>query len=347
MHNLEIVDGVAQMAYAGETPWHSLGKRVPADLTPEQMCKAAGLDWEVERRIAYVEVNGKRAASTSGALVRKANGRNIKEERILTFLPNRDKWFELQNKEAFSFFNDFVMEGGMEMHTAGSLADGELVWALAKIKESFHVLKRRDEVQSFLLFTNPHRFGRAIDVRFTPTRVVCNNTLSVALNAKDAFKVSASHRNPFNAEIVKEQLGLAHTKFGEYKDRAQFLAGKKYKPQEMIDYFKAIFPVGSQKKRPDGTLPKRAPKEFHRGASYAMAIVDTQPGADVAPGTWWNLYNAATFYTNHLAGKTDTSRVESLWYGDSQKTNVNALNLAVKGADGKLGEGIKELLAAS
>lgn len=349
-HKLEIIDGKAQMAYAGEEPWHGLGTKVPPDLTPAQMCEAAGLDWEVETRTAYCDVNGERIATKAGMLVRKPNGKNITTEKILTFLPNHDKWHELQNDKAFEFFNDFVMKGDMEMHTAGSLElkSGVYVWALAKVKESFKVVGRKDEVQSYLLFTNPHQFGTSIDVRGTPTRVVCWNTISMALQArlKEAFKVSTSHRNPFDADTVKEKLLLAHNKLGEYKERAQFLASKQYTVPEMIDYFKAVFPTNKQKKRADGSEPKRAPKEFHRGAQYAMSIVDTQPGAEFAPGSWWNLFNAATFYTNHLAGKSESTRVESLWYGENAQRNIDALNLAVKGADGKLDEGIKELLAA-
>lgn len=348
MHNLEIIDGKAQMAWAGEPPWHTLGKKVPADLTPEQMKDAAGADWLVEKRPAYCEVNGSQIATRAGMLIRLPNGKNIKEEKILTFLPNREKWNDLQNHQAFEFFDDFVAQGNMEMHTAGclELKNGVYVWALARIKESFNAVGKKDEVQSYLLFTNPHQYGTSIDVRFTPTRVVCWNTISMALSDTKALKVSTTHRNRFDPEEVKQKLNLAHHELDGYKQKAKFLASKKYSVQEMIDFFKTVFPVNPQKKRKDGKEVKRAQKEFHRGAEYSMSIVDTQPGADIAPGTWWNLYNAATFYTNHLSGKSVPTRVESLWYGDSAKTNMQALDLAVKGADGKLYDGIKELMAA-
>lgn len=326
-HNLEIVDGVASIAYANETPWHKLGQKAPGDLTPEQLAKLARADFRVEKRPLFVEINGERKQSKAGALVR-VGGALGNEEKILTFLPRMSSWHELQNEEAFKFFNEFVAAGDMSMETVGVLGEGEMVWALAKVKESFYVVKKKDEVQSYLLFSNPHEFGRSIDVRFTPTRVVCNNTLTLALNEKGTQRVSSSHRNPFNADDVKEKLGIASYKLNEYKEAAQFLASTKYKNEDIVEYFKRVFPVNETKAKVEGTEVKKQ-KELHRGASYSMAIVDTQPGADIAPGTFWNLYNAATYYTNHLAGKSDSSRVKSLWFGDSEKTNKIALKEAI------------------
>lgn len=329
-HMLEIKDGVASMAYSGETPWHHLGKKVPGDLTPAQMCEASGTDWKVEKRQCSLTLNGKASKIPAYGLVRLPNGKNVKEESILTILPSGKTWFEHQNEEAFEFFNEFVHAGDMDMETAGSLRDGKIVWALARVKESFYVGKKKDVVQSYLLFTNPHIFGQAIDVRFTPVRVVCNNTLTAALDAKSTQRVASSHRNPFDAAAVKEKLGLASYKLNEYKERAQFLATKRYTPETMMEYFKEIFPANASRTKEGST---RKAKEFHKGASTAAAIIDQQPGADMSPGTWWNAFNAATFYTNHLAGKSDSTRVHSLWYGDAMKQNQRALNKAVEYAN--------------
>ena len=159
---------VETMAYAGETPWHGLGQRVPGDLTPAQMLTSAGLDWSVDKIQSFVNINGKQVYTGKDALVRSSDGR------ILDVVSQ--DWNPLQNEEAFEFFNDFVCSGDMEMHTAGSLKHGQIVWALAKVKESFDVFGG-DQVDSYLLFTLPHKFGQSIDVRFTPIRVVCNLSL--------------------------------------------------------------------------------------------------------------------------------------------------------------------------
>jgi phage/plasmid-like protein (TIGR03299 family) len=173
-HMIEIVNGKAQMAYAGDVPWHGLGTKVPADLTPDQMLEAAGLDWTVEKKDLTFEVGGEQiVAPGKKALVRSSDGA------LLDVIG--DNWNPLQNSEAFEFFNDFVAAGDMEMHTAGSLEDGRRVWALAKVNDTFEVFKG-DVIEQFLLFSNPHKYGQVIDVRMTPTRVVCNNTLTMALN---------------------------------------------------------------------------------------------------------------------------------------------------------------------
>src|SRR6056300_1121700 len=112
------------------------------------------------------------------------------------------------NEKAFEFFSEYVMAGDMEMHTAGSLKDGQMVWALAKVKDSFEILGG-DRVDSYLLFSNPHQYGKSIDIRFTPIRVVCNNTLTFSLESKAERSVRVGHRVEFDASFVKEQLGIA------------------------------------------------------------------------------------------------------------------------------------------
>ena len=324
-HRIEILDGVPQIAYAGAVPWHSLGKKVPHDLTPEQMCVEAGADWEVEKRNAYCEVNGKKIMTNAGFLIRKPNGRHIKEEKILTTLKRVDTWHEYQNKEAFAFFKDFVMAGHMDMDVAGVLKEGELVWATAKIKDGFKV-SNKDHIESYLLFILSHRHGTAHSVLLSNVRAVCNNTVQAALASAEAgSKVSISHRNPFDPVAVKEKLGIAHQKTLEYKEQAQFLAKTKYREDQVKEYFTTVFPANPSKKK-EGS--KRQTKEMHKGASTSMLLVDHQPGADLAPGTWWNLYNAVTYYTNHIMGKSDDTRVDSLWTGDSFKINQDALTLA-------------------
>ena len=196
---------VETMAYAGALPWHGLGVPVSNDLTPAQMQQKAGLDWEVEKVDAYINVGGEQVPTGQQALIRTSDN---------TILTNvGENWNPVQNSEAFNFFSDYVMAGDMEMHTAGALKNGQIVWALAKVKESFDVFGKEDQVDSYMLFSNPHQYGKAIDVRFTPIRVVCNNTLTLSLSQKADKSVKVGHRSVFNPEMVKEQLGIAHEKF--------------------------------------------------------------------------------------------------------------------------------------
>lgn len=303
---------IETIAYAGETPWHGLGTKVPADLSPDQMLKKAGLDWSVRKVQAYAEVAGKKVAVGKSALVRDS------DDRILDVVS--DDWNILQNEKAFEFFHDFVAAGDMEMHTAGSLRDGQLVWALAKVHDGF-TLFEGDTVESYLLFSNPHKYGWSIDVRFTPIRVVCNNTLTLSLNTASKNMVKVSHRREFDADMVKETLGVAKEKLVKYKEMAQFLGSKRYNDKTIVEYFKRVFPVvgGPDKK-----------KEMSISASKALDVINTQPGANFAEGSFWSAFNTVTFMVDHKLGRNQDTRLSNAWFGNGKKIKNDALETAIE-----------------
>ena len=318
-HMLEIVEGKAQMAYAGDVPWHGLGVKVSNDLTPEQMLKAAGLDWTVDPVELFAEVGGNRLPTGHRALVRSSDQRVID---VIT-----DDWNPVQNSEAFEFFNDFVAHGDMSMETAGSLKDGKIIWALAKVKDSFDLFGGKDRVDAYLHFTNPHQYGQSIDVRFTPIRVVCNNTLTLSLNSKSKNMVKVSHRREFDPEQVKEALGVAKQKLAKYKEMAEFLSQKRYTDENVVDYFKRIFPVLTTK--------ADSKKELSNSAERGLEIVkfDKQPGAEFGKGTYWELFNTVTYMTDHEIGRSVDARLTSAWYGANKNLKTKALEMAVEMAD--------------
>ena len=318
-HEVEIVDGVAQMAYAGELPWHGLGVSVSNDLTPMQMMQKAGLDWEVEKVDAFVRWKGDNVATGQQALIRSTDGK------VLTNVGAN--WNPVQNEEAFNFFAEYVAAGDMEMHTAGSLKDGQQVWALAKIKESFDVFGKEDTVESYLLFSNPHQYGKSIDVRFTPIRVVCNNTLTFSLNAHAERSVKVGHRTVFNADDVKTTLGLASEKFTQYKDMAQFLGNRRFTADSLIQYYSQVFPSTS---RTDTETAVSVKEDLSRNAQTAYDMLEIQPGAEFGAGTWWQAFNSVTYVTDHLQGRNAENRLHNQWFGNNRLRKVKAANLAVQ-----------------
>lgn len=303
---------VETMAWAGQTPWHGLGKEVPADLSPEQMMIAAGLDWKVEPIKTYAEIQGKQVYTGMNALVRST------DSHILDVVP--DTWNPLQNEEAFEFFNDFVKAGDMSMNTAGSLRNGQIVWGLAKVNESFDLFDG-DVVDSYLLFTCPHKFGQSIDVRLTPIRVVCNNTITLALGQKVDNMVKVSHRRKFDGDQVKMTLGIASEKMEKYKEMAEFLGNKKASQETMVEYITRVFPAMSKT------------KEVSKPAQKAIAVIESQPGAQYAEGTFWQAFNAVTFTIDHILGRTQETRLSSAWYGPNRQRKIDALKLAVEMAE--------------
>jgi len=311
-HELEIVNGEAQMAYVGDVPWHGLGTKVDRELTPDQFQKVAGLDWTVEKQ-PLVTATGI-PIKNKEALIRSS------DNSVLDVVGKG--WNPVQNSEAFEFFHDYVMAGDMEMHTAGSLKDGQMVWALAKTKESFELFKG-DQTDNYFLFTNPHQFGKSINIRMTPIRVVCNNTLTLSLSQDTDKMVTVNHRKAFDPDMVKEQMGIAKEKMEQYKSMAAFLGSKRATGDNIIQYFNEVFGAPA-KEKVEGAMPFTS-----RNAKIAMENLTTQPGAQFAEGSWWQAFNSVTYMTDHLQGREGDSRLQSAWYGRNRKVKLNALDKAL------------------
>jgi len=312
-HELEFVNGQAQMAYVGALPWHGLGVKVDDNLAPAEMMKAAGVDWRVQEIESFVDFNGQKIPTGMKALVRETDGR------VLTQVGKG--WHPVQNEEAFEFFNDFVEAGQMKMHTAGSLKNGEIIWALAKVEDDFELFNG-DKVESYFLFSNPHQYGKTIDIRFTPIRVVCNNTLTLSLNQTAQNAVRLNHRRQFDAEAVKEMMGIAHVKMDQYKEMAEFLGSKRTTEDTVKQYFGALL----------GTSNKEE-GELSRKGKRAMEVLIEQPGAEFAEGSWWSAFNAVTYMTDHELGRSADTRMQSAWYGANRKLKTDALELALEMAE--------------
>ena len=189
-------------------------------------------------------------------------------------------------------------------------------------KNDGFTLANDDEVKGYLLFSNPHVYGKSIDVKFVMTRVVCNNTLSMALTERGQPAVRLSHRNHFNPEMVKELLGISHNRVEQFKEAAEFLSSKRYSDKAYKLFLSQVFGTSNQ----EGKI-------LSRTAERALEIVDTQPGADMSPGTWWNAYNSVTYMTDHEMGRSADTRAAAAWFGHNAKRKLDALNLAVEMAE--------------
>ena len=310
---------VETMAYAGETPWHGLGVRVEDTLSVKDMMKAAEIDWGVAKSPMFYDVNGRVINSGKFALLRET------DDKFLDTVS--DTWEPCQNEDAFAIFEEFVEAGELEMNTAGSLKDGQIVWGLAKMKEQF-ALFNDDVTEQYLLLVNPHKFGSGIHVRSTPIRVVCNNTLSFSLGTHSAVKSSQNHRQAFDVDAMKDAIGIAKEKFETYKEAAVFLSKKKFNVVTLEDYFASVFPGYSAKNSEAGEKIK-----LSRAAERALEVVEHQPGAEFGKGTWWQALNAVTYLTDHELGRDADSRLRSAWFGVNKDRKNNALATAIEMAE--------------
>jgi len=308
---------VETMAYAGQVPWHGLGFPVSDNLTPLEMMKAAGCDWRVNKLPLNYTIDDDGTTLTvpnKEVLVRTS------DYSVLDIVgPN---WNPLQNEDAFAFFKDFVSKGDMQMHTAGSLQDGKIIWALAKVNETFEPIKG-DIIEPYILLVNPHVRGKAIEARSTPIRVVCKNTMNFALSLQtNGNRITVNHNQAWDENYVKEMLGLAKASATKYAEEATFLATKYYDDVTIDDYFSTVFPHS------DTTS-----KEFSKNAHRAHEVLSEQPGADLADGTWWNAFNAVTYMTDHELGRSTSTRLNSAWFGANRTKKQLALNKAIEFAE--------------
>ena len=307
---------VETMAYAGEVPWHGLGVKVNDDLTVDEMIEAAGLNWTVSKQPTFYRIGDEEISTGKFALIRDTDKK---------FLSNvSDGWEPCQNRDAFSIFEEFVERNELEMHTAGSLKDGQVTWGLAKMKDQF-ALFNDDVTEQYLLLVNPHVFGQGIHVRSTPIRVVCNNTLSFALGKASEVQATQNHRAAFDAERMKEAIGLTREKLRQYETMASFLASKRYNDEKFKEYLNVVFPNFSKKEEKQ--------TELSRNANRAYEIVETQPGAEYGKGTWWQAFNSVTYLVDHELGRNADTRLQSAWLGVNKDRKNMALEKAVEFAE--------------
>ena len=227
---------VETMAFANETPWHGLGNPVSNDMTPQEMMVASGCDWEVAVSSNHYPPDHAHYPSmpieNSNFIERLSDGAILGEYVAGDYKP-------VQNVELFEFFQEFIDNGSMYLHTAGSLLGGRKVWCMATTKEGF-TLGDNDQVVNNLLFTISHTGKHANSALNTPVRVVGANTMRLAMESADDI-VTHNHRAVFDREALKVALGISSKNFGEFEELAKAMAKKVLTGEEEIQFFQAVF----------------------------------------------------------------------------------------------------------
>ena len=222
---------VESMFYVRETPWHGLGTRVMEVPDSRDALIAAGLDWNVVQEPIYTAEN----ALINGY---KANVRDS-DRRVLGVVSDRYK--VVQNQEAFAF-TDELLGQGVRYETAGSLQDGRKVWLLAHMPHEYIISGER--ISPYLLFSNTHDGSGAIKVALTPIRVVCNNTLNLALRTAQR-SWSMIHTGDIKSKMkeAKDTLFKAERYMDELGKEFEKLRMKKLSDQEVMDYIEILLPI--------------------------------------------------------------------------------------------------------
>ncbi|MCI0462766.1 MAG: DUF932 domain-containing protein [Gemmataceae bacterium] len=315
-------DGRTAMMYCGEAPWHGLGTRLDAPATAAEAITAAGLDYEVTLTPM---------TTTDGLPVPQRRAVVRADTRTVLGVVS-DRFVPVQNRQAFGFLDAIVAEGGLRYHTAGALGQGERIWLLAKLPDQIRVRGGDDLVDKYLLLSNAHNGSAALRVLFTPVRVVCANTLSLAHRQGAGEGVSIMHKGDLEAKIRQAQqvLGLAQRFFDDAAAIIDRLSAYSPSSTQLTAYFRELYPDPEESKN-NGRAAK-ARSELQR--LFEEGVGHDQPGVK---GTAWAAYNAVTEYVDHhrsARGLDDHDRagrrLDSIWFGHGAQVKERAWNLALE-----------------
>lgn len=320
-HNLATTNGKAAFAFYGEEPWHHLGQKLDAPASAEEAIAAAGLDYE----ITLTDV-----ATVDGMMVPRTKAVVRYDSQTVLGVVS-DRYVPVQNKQAFCFLDQIVAEGGVRYHTAGALGRGEKIFLLAKLPGHIRVKNTDDLVDKFLLLSNAHDGSAALRVLFTPVRVVCQNTLSMALRQGENQGVSIRHNGNLTAKIEEAQrvLGLATTFYDDAQVKIDRLASIHPTQAQLDLYFKTLYPDPEADE--DNGRAKQTRETLSR--LFEEGIGRDMPGIK---DTMWTAYNAVTEMLDHgrFRGKSDTeratNRLTSIWWGTAAKMKERAWDSALE-----------------
>ena len=230
---------IESMFYVRETPWHGLGTKVLEAPASKDALQLAGLDWRVLQEPIYTAME----ELVDGY---KANVRDS-DRKVLGVVT--DRYRVIQNDEAFAF-TDELLGAGVKYETAGSLQGGRKVWLLAHMPHEYIISGER--ISPYLLFSNTHDGSGAIKVALTPIRVVCQNTLNLALaNAKRSWSMIHTGDIKEKMQEAKDTLFLAENYMDELGKEFEALRMKKLTDKQVMEYIEILLPIE------DGSTPQQ------------------------------------------------------------------------------------------
>ncbi|MGE8623216.1 DUF932 domain-containing protein [Acinetobacter schindleri] len=335
-----------QMAYIGDTPWHGLGNQLTQNQPIEIWAQQAGMDWRIE-------------SSDVSYMAQNERGQSIimpyEEQRVLyrsdTHAPLSvvsQRYQEVQPMEILEFYRDLTEQSGFELETAGVLKGGKKFWALARTGQST-ALKGKDVSNGYILLATACDGTLATTAQFTNIRVVCNNTLAIALRGQNssAGVVKVPHSTKFDADKVKQQLGISVRAWDEHMYEMKQLSQRKVTQGEAAAYFDAVFnntsmSVADQEENiiqfyrniATPTPTKEKPEPNGRAMAKVMNMFNGQGrGAELssAKDTAYGLLCSITEFADHERRAMSTDhRLDSAWFGAGAALKQRGLEQALR-----------------
>ncbi|CAN7505485.1 DUF932 domain-containing protein [Cupriavidus necator] len=315
---------VQTMAYVGETPWHGLGNPLAANQSLDVWAERAGMNWRIEEsEVRYV--SGTEGFGTIHAFSEQKVLYRSDTKAPLSVVSSR--YQVVQPSEILEFYRDLTEVGGFELETAGVLKEGRKLWALARTGQGA-TLKGRDKVNGYLLLATACDGTLATTAQFTSVRVVCNNTLSIALG-DGAGAVKVPHRSQFDAQAVKRQLGIAISSWDGFMARMKALSECRVNSEVSEAFFRRVltYPTANATERPTSTVNDsaiRAVQELYAGRGKGALLPSSA-------GTAWGLLNSITeFVDHHRRARSDDHRRDAAWFGQGAALKQKAWEEALR-----------------
>ena len=309
-------NGFAEIAFAGETPWHGLGQEIEQDSSIETWAINAGMDWTVEK--APVQF----FANDDDQNVYPFEGQNVlyRSDTKAPLSVVSDRYHAVQPRQVLEFFKELVDVAGFKIQVAGTLMGGKRMWAIANTGR-FAEVKKDDGVGGFLLLSTSCDRTLATTARFTTIRVVCNNTLRMATAGKKA-DVSFTHLTKWDHVKMNERLMSAVGEFGAFMDTAKELQKQKMNVKAAETFLANLITPWSQLKGDVDITNNRQYKAilelFDGGAK----------GSEMVGHTKWGMLNAVTeYYDHHASSRSNDARLNSAWFGSGDRIKNQALDL--------------------
>ena len=309
------------IAYVGETPWHGLGNKLPKNQPIEVWQKSAGMDFEIKQTDVLFN-----AANGDGNLL---NLRSNPDATVLYRSDNNEalsvvskRYKVVQPKDVLGFYRDLVSVGGFELETAGILKGGKKLWALARTGQET-LLPGLDKVKAYLLLATSCDGSLATTAQFTSVRVVCNNTLQMAVgDSKGAVRVP--HSTIFDPAAVKQELGLGMTAWEAFIASIKAMSNRPVNKFEAMSYLVNV--LG------DPALPLNdQPNQKAIQTVYGLYSGEGRGSKlQSANGTAWGLLNGITEYVDiHRRARNQDYRLDSAWFGQGAQIKQRGLVAAM------------------
>lgn len=322
-HAITNVNGMNEIAYVGETPWHGLGQQLTAGASLETWQAQAGMAWSVRRsKVRYAveaikDDNGEPVPTVWNEWADKHVLFRSDTKAPLGVVS--DGYKVVQPREVLEFFAHVAEENGIRLETAGTLNGGRQYWALAKTRMDASI-GGVDKLGAYVLLATSCDGSMATQAQFTSIRVVCANTLALA-HRNSASAIRVKHSTTFDATKVRIDLGLADATWQEFTQNAARMAMRPLTRREavmiLVDSMgdRAQFDADSKQY---GASEAIALQPNYRGMASIMELFNGKGmGSQLATanGTAWGLVNAATQHFDYDAGRKADTRLQSAWFG--------------------------------